>query len=131
MSDLPPSILRALSAFASVGGSRNSVIASLYPALGLLCVAALGSAIIPRDWAIWFAATFTGAALLVVLTMVLGWLYCVVKRPDDLRSERFTLRKLAVQHHLVHGEPAKLEAWLREADADEALVRVNRGKRDS
>jgi hypothetical protein len=96
-SDVGTLVGHAFSKLASATQSRSSILAPLYVPLGILACALVGVLWIGVPEAAWLV---TGGAVLiavVVAAILLGFAYCLFKRPDALRSERYSLKKMELQ----------------------------------
>jgi hypothetical protein len=83
----------------TVQGSKSTAITPLNWTVGMLVVGILGGvrAGIPS----WATAVFCACLVLTVLGCLTAFAYFAFKNPDALRSERYTLTKIAIEHHLL------------------------------
>jgi len=83
--------------------TRTDVLRPLiWPITGLL--AALTGALATKA-PVWLLIGLAGAAGLMLTVYVGGYIYFVIKDPDALRSEKYKLQKLALEHGL-YGDSA-------------------------
>ncbi len=80
-------------------GTRSTALHSLQWALGLM-LAALPTSIYVKapDWILIALCSAIGVVLLVFLS---AYIYFLFRNPDALRSEQFTLSKMAIEKGLV------------------------------
>jgi len=67
--------------------------------LGLLLAADVLAA--ARHSPVWFLITLSSFCGAVILVVLIAYLYLMVKNPDALRSERFTLSKMALERSVT------------------------------
>ncbi|HTT81238.1 MAG TPA: hypothetical protein VMF86_16320 [Stellaceae bacterium] len=80
-------------------GSRSNVLASLIWILALMTAAFVGSIAASAPAAAQF---LFGGLMLVSFVFAMGWYsYFAIKDPDALRSERFVIQKLSIEHGLI------------------------------
>lgn len=90
---------RSLFQQASAEGSRSTVLKPLGWLIALCLAAILGSSWIEADaWIKKMLAVFLGLAILVYLG---AYLYCLIFDRDALRSETYTIQKLAIEKGFV------------------------------
>lgn len=69
----------------------------------------MGLAILPfRDAPEWLLVLMAALVGISVATYIGGYLYFAVKDPDALRSEKFTLSKMAIEKNLIGDNTAGL-----------------------
>jgi hypothetical protein len=82
----------------TIQGSKSTALTPLILLLGVLLLGLMGSpkAGLPD----WIVATLAGSFAVLVVGFVAAYAYFAVKNPDALRTERYTLTKLAIEHRL-------------------------------
>lgn len=91
--------MQGFSSHASAKGARSTALHSLQWALGLLL-----AAIPPTVWSgapAWLFAALIVAVVLVLLVFLGAYIYLLTRNPDALRSEEFSLSKMAMEKGLV------------------------------
>lgn len=92
-------IIRAFMQQASAQGARSTALNPLLWSLGSLLSALMVSVHLRGDlWLVATTAAMVGANLLVLL---FSYLYLLTRDRDALRSERFTLSKMAIEKSLT------------------------------
>jgi uncharacterized membrane protein YdbT with pleckstrin-like domain len=84
---------------ATAKGAKSTALHSLQWMLGILL-----SALPMTIWAggpSWILIGIGSSALVILVLFVFAYLYFLFKQPDALRSEQFTLSKLAIEKGLV------------------------------
>jgi hypothetical protein len=99
-SSMPPiELIRSFLQQASVQGSRSTVLNPIGWAFALVLSALLASA-----WAqapFWVVVLFAVFASLILIVFLISYIYCMVNDRDALRSERFSLSKMAIERSVV------------------------------
>lgn len=96
---------------ASADGHKTTVMRPLQWVLGILFIAATGSMF--SDAPGWWLVLLAVLICITMAIMAYAYIYAIHKSPDLLRSEKYTLRKLAIEKSLMgddlHGilEPSK------------------------
>lgn len=75
--------------------SRSDVLKALIWPMGILLTATLGSVAVKAP--IWLTVIFTVLFVLVALLYGSAYLFCLLNDRDALRSERYSLHKLAIE----------------------------------
>jgi hypothetical protein len=84
---------------ATAKGARSTALHSLQWMLGILL-----SALPIVIWAgapDWLLVGISGAAALILVLFIFAYVYFLLKQPDALRSEQFSLSKMAIEKGLV------------------------------
>lgn len=84
------------------GWSRRST--ALTTVSPLLAVVFVGGTLFIRYAAsgpLWLTVIFTVAICLVILVFLSAFVYCLLKEPDLLRSERYGLEKMAIERGVL------------------------------
>lgn len=82
-----------------VAGSRSTALQSVLAFFGLLLGGTLVAALAGADR--WLVAALAIASGIDFVTFLIAFFYLLAKDPDALRSERFTLQKMALERGLV------------------------------
>src|SRR4051812_35339756 len=91
-------LIQSLLQQASAQGSRSTAMNPISWALAILLSSLLGSVGVGAPgWVTVMLAVFTSVTMLLYLG---AYVYFMVKNSDALRSERFTLSKMAIQNSL-------------------------------
>lgn len=101
---------------ATAKGARSSALHSLQWMLGILL-----SALPVTIWAgapPWLLIAISAAAGLVLFLFVFAYVYFLFRQPDALRSEQFSLSKLAIEKGLVGDNVAGLVQYDARPSAD-------------
>ncbi len=92
-------IIKSFLAQASAKGSRSTVLKPLGWMMAICISATMTSAYFKVDsWIIYLFAVFSG---LTMLTYLSGYIYCLIHTPDALRSETYSIQKMAIQKGFV------------------------------
>lgn len=95
----PPEIIKALLSQATATGARSTV---LQPLAWLSVILIIGTSILPvRDAPNWLVILYAVLLVVSVLTYIFSYVYFAIKSPDALRSEKFTLSKMAIEKNLI------------------------------
>lgn len=92
-------IVRSLLQQAHGAGSRSSALAPLAWLVGILVAGAVASA--RFDASGWVLSTLVGLSGLSVLIYLAAFLFLMFRDRDALRSERYSLQKLAIERGLL------------------------------
>ena len=92
-------ILKEFFRQATVGGSRSTALQPLQWALGILLSATICSAVLNAPS--WLTVTFSALSISIVVLFVVAFVYFMLTAPDALRSERFTLKKMAIERGIL------------------------------
>src|SRR5690348_2400583 len=92
-------LIRSFLQQASVHGSRSTVLNPLIWALGTTFSAILVS--IYGNAPFWLTVVLTIFGGLILLVFLGAYLYCLVSDRDALRSEKFTLSKMAIERSVT------------------------------
>ena len=94
-----PETIRALISRSSASGGRSTALHPLGWLAGILTTGLIGAiAYKPPEWVLVTLAVFLGLTILVYLVTYIGF---SIKNPDALRSEKFTLSKMALEKNLI------------------------------
>lgn len=96
---MPPFIQSILAHHSMARGGRSTALHALQWVLGMF-IAAIPTII----WAgapIWLIVTIAGAIAIVLFVFLGAYIYLLIKNPDALRSEHFSLSKMALEKGLV------------------------------
>lgn len=94
-----PVLIKMFLEQATAKGSRSNVLKPLY-AMMAVCIAGVFATFhfsFPV-WSSYFFAFFTFVTMSIYL---MSYLYCLLKTPDALRSETYSIQKLAIQKGFV------------------------------
>ena len=114
-------LIRSFLSQANARGARSTALHSLQWALGLLlaCLPPLLLAKAP-EWLIGLVIALVVAVLLVFLV---AYVYLLLRNPDALRSEEFSLSKMAMERGLVGDNLSGLsDPRLVKASSDDSLL---------
>ena len=92
-------LLQALMQQATAGGSRSTALKPLGWLLGMLLSTSVTSSFIKAPE--WLTLTFVALTVLSFLIYIGAYIFLLLRDRDALRSEKFSLQKLAIQHSLV------------------------------
>ncbi|MCG7964826.1 MAG: hypothetical protein N0E54_19150 [Candidatus Thiodiazotropha taylori] len=94
-----PELIRALFSQSSATGGRSS---ALQP-LGWLTTILIAGLVLIEMWEApdWIIITLVVLLISTVVMYLLIYLYYAIKNPDALRSEKFTLSKMAIEKNLI------------------------------
>jgi hypothetical protein len=94
-----PELIRAFLSQATASGARSTALQPLGWLAGILIV---GLAIVPfRNAPSWLLILLAGLLVCCVVLYLLSYIYFAFKNPDALRSETFTLSKMALEKNLI------------------------------
>ena len=94
-----PRLIAALLEQASAQGSRSTVLRPLGWLLSICIVGSLGAAEMKAP--AWFGFILGWGVGLSVLVYLLAYGYCLMKCPDALRSERYSINKMVIEKGFV------------------------------
>jgi hypothetical protein len=84
---------------ATMHGSRSTVLAPLTVALGVFLSGTLISVLIKAPESLtWVMA---GCVVLCALTFLGAFIFCLITDKDSLRTEKFHLEKMAIEHGII------------------------------
>src|SRR4051812_29193440 len=94
-----PELIRALLSQASSSGSRST---ALQP-LGWLSGILTSGLVLAAYWAApeWALISLAGFLGVTVFTYLVSYIVYAIKNPDALRSEKYTLSKMAIEKNLI------------------------------
>ena len=112
-------LIRMFLAQASATGSKSTVLKPLYIMMAM-CIASVFSAIYYAApvWITYFFSFFTAATMCLYLS---AYIYCLFTNPDSLRSETYSIQKLAIEKGFVGDD---LNGMFRLAKTEEDEVKV-------
>ena len=103
--------------------SRSDVLKALVWPIGILLTAivSLSYGNTPQ----WLLYVLTGLLVLFTILYIGAYLYCLINNPDSLRSEKYSLHKMAIERGvfgddkmgIIDSEPAKAERMLTISDS--------------
>lgn len=101
---MPQEMLRQFFEQAMSSGGRSTALKPLGWLLGILVFGLLAAPQVGLpEWVVVAFAAFAGLAALLYLG---AYVYFMCRNPDALRSEKFTIEKMAIEHQLV-GDSAR------------------------
>lgn len=112
--------MRSFLSQASAKGARSTALHSLQWALGLLL-----ASLPPMVWAKapeWLMALTVALVVVVILVFLGAYVFLLLKNPDALRSEEFSLSKLALEKGLVGDNIVGLTDPRNPADYPDSLL---------
>lgn len=112
--------IQSLLQLAHIGRARSSVINPLQWALVLL-VFGLLAVLVVRGPA-WLLVFFVVLICLIILLLSIAYVYFMIKNPDALRSETFSLAKTALEKQTVGDSLSGLRQVVEIMDASEARL---------
>jgi hypothetical protein len=118
---MPPSLalIKAFFQQATVQGARSTVLRPLAYLLSICAASVLGAVYLQAPfWLVVLLAVFTGLTILLYMG---AFVYCLFKDRDALRSERFSIQKLAIQKGFV-GDSTSGVFTIDEAAEQRALL---------
>ncbi len=83
----------------SIQGSKSTALTPLLIAIGIMATAVVGGA--KAGLPVWVIGLLAGCLVILVLGLIGAYGCLLVKNVDALRIERFTLTKMAIEHHLT------------------------------
>jgi hypothetical protein len=92
-------LFKTLRHFSEIGRSRTSSINPLQWVLVLLMFGLLAAIGVHGD--VWILKFFVGSISIIVLLIVAAYIFFMVKDPDALRSETFSLAKTAIEKQML------------------------------
>ncbi len=94
-----PGFIKTLLQQSSIGQSRSS---ALNPLQWVLVILLAGAVICPLVNApSWLLKILVGLTVIIVILIATSYVYFMFKNPDALRSEQYTLSKIALEKGLV------------------------------
>jgi hypothetical protein len=112
--------LQALLHIARVGQSRSSVINPLQWTMVPLLFALL--AVLLAHGPTWLLLFFAGLICLVVLLLLGAYIYFMIKNPDALRSETYSLARTAIEKPLLGDSLSGLREVMNILNATDAKL---------
>lgn len=104
-----PELFRALLSHASSTGARSTALQPLMWLSGILTAGlALAATSSTPTWTLVAIAVFLGITISVFL---IAYVYFAFKNPDALRSEKYTLSKMAIEKNLIGDNKAGLQEF--------------------
>lgn len=92
-------VIKSILEHATVNGSRSTVLKTIFGLISLLVSAALlGIWINAPNWVI---IILVGCLLLSIGLFLFAFIYFMFRNPDALRSEKYSLQKMAIERGLV------------------------------
>ncbi len=88
-------LLHSLLQHSSAKGSKSTAMQPLAWIIGLLLTSSLGVFYIKAPE--WIAKIFIALCVIMIILYIGAYLYFMLKNPDALRSESFTLKKMEIQ----------------------------------
>jgi hypothetical protein len=93
---IPPNLVTAFLEKANADGYRSTVLRPLGWLLGLCTAGAISSASIPHGPA-WLTVMFGIGAGASTATYLASFVYCLIKIPENLRTESYSIQRLAIE----------------------------------
>ena len=93
--------IRALLQQASAEGSRSTALKPLGWLVGILCAATTALFSLLNPLQLWVAIAFVALTAVAVLGYLGVYFYLMIKDRDALRSERYSIQKLAIEKSIV------------------------------
>ena len=116
-----PNLLHSFFSEASAKGARSTALHALQWGMAMLLISI--SIMAMADAPSWILIAISSAFGLVLVTFIGAYIFLLIKNPDALRSERFTLSKMAIERGLIGDslsglrEEEILEDTINEPDA--------------
>ena len=116
-----PNLLHSFFSEASAKGVRSTALHALQWGMAMLLISISIMAV--ADAPSWILIAISSAFGLVLVTFIGAYIFLLIKNPDALRSERFTLSKMAIERGLIGDslsglrEEEILEDTINEPDA--------------
>jgi hypothetical protein len=98
---LQMAFIRALFQQASAEGSRSTALKPLGWLVGMLCAATLAFFSFSSPLPLGVGVTFVALTVLAVGGYLVAYFYLMIKDRDSLRSERYSIQKLAIEKGIV------------------------------
>lgn len=92
-------LIRSLFQQASAQGSRSTALNPIGWAFATILAALIAS--VTAHSPVWVTAVLAVFAGLILVVYLFGFLYLMIKDRDALRSERFTLSKMAIERSVI------------------------------
>ncbi|MCA1626194.1 MAG: hypothetical protein LC778_20860, partial [Acidobacteria bacterium] len=92
---------------ASTSGSRSTAMKPLTWLVGILIVGVISLAASGATF--WLLVTVAFLLVIAVVAFMSSYIYFMVKNPDALRSERFTLSKMKIEKNLIGDDKSGLK----------------------
>ncbi len=94
-----PELLRAFLSQASSSGSRSTALQPLGWLTGILT----SGLVVSASWGApkWALISLAGLLILTVCIYLVSYIFYAFKNPDALRSEKYTLSKMAIEKNLI------------------------------
>jgi len=93
--------IRALLQQASAEGSRSTALKPLGWLVGMLCAASIALFSFSNPIPPWVGITFVALTTVAVAGYLIAYFYLMIKDRDALRSERYSIQKLAIEKGIV------------------------------
>ena len=94
-----PNLLHSFFSEASAKGARSTALHALQWGMAMLLISISIMAWV--DAPSWILIAISSAFGLVLVTFIGAYIFLLIKNPDALRSERFTLSKMAIERGLI------------------------------
>ena len=98
---LEMAFIRALLQQASAEGSRSTALKPLGWLVGILCAATIALFSLLNPLSLWVAIAFVALTTVAVMGYMAAYFYLMIKDRDALRSERYSIQKLAIEKAIV------------------------------
>ena len=92
-------IISAFLAQASATGSRSTVLKPLYGIIPFCFAATMSSAYFKLVE--WITYVFAGFSVLSIAVFLFSYIYCLLKDKDALRSETYSIQKMAIEKGFI------------------------------
>jgi hypothetical protein len=93
--------IRALLQQASAEGSRSTALKPLGWLVGMLCASSIALFSFSNPIPLWVGITFVALTVLAVAGYLIAYFFLMIKDRDALRSERYSIQKLAIEKGIV------------------------------
>ena len=116
-----PNLLHSFFSEASAKGARSTALHALQWGMAMLLISISIMAMAGAPF--WILIAISSAFGLVLVTFIGAYIFLLIKNPDALRSERFTLSKMAIERGLIGDSQSGLtEEEVVEDTISEALT---------
>jgi len=80
-------------------GNKSTVLKPLRWLIGLSFSATLILAV--SDSATWLLIVFMSLSVISVILFIFAYVFCLLKSPENLRSEKYTIQKMAIERGII------------------------------
>lgn len=96
---MDPGLIKMFLEQATAKGSRSTVLKPLYVMMAV-CIAGIFTSF-HFSFPVWSSYFFAFFAFVTMSVYVAAYIFCLIKHPDALRSETYSIQKLAIQKGFV------------------------------